>query len=393
MRPASALGEPTPTAALLWAACRPSVDRGAVADALARGPDLNVAAGLAVAQRIAPLVLRAVTEARRDAPTGAEVSWLAPLRADAARCRAQAALLLPALAHLALEPLGEAGFQPLVLKGAALRDRYEDPGLRPMDDVDVLLAAPEIPSALDVLDKNGWIRRHALDSHHHEVLLTHPDLPGLPLELHAGLATRRERSNRLSERDLLNRRTPRTIGGVDAFGLAPEDELVLLASHAAKPFHTFRRLLWSVDIAVVIRAQDSSGGIDWDAVAHLARRSASRTALAVALAHAARLGASSPDTLRRIPARGTRRAALEPLLSPDWPIVAGTVSRRAQLKYALIDDPRLWFALLGASIAGEGFTKSFGHAARTGSSIVGLWRRLRSSGQQLLEDPGHAVQP
>lgn len=369
------------------------MDRAGVAAALARGPDLSLAAGLAVSQRIAPLLLRAVTEATEDDATHSESGWLAPLLADAARCRAQAALVLPALAQLALKPLREAGLEPVVLKGAALRDRYEETGLRPMDDVDVLLPASATARALEVLSANGWTQQRSFDEHHYDAILTHPDVPGLPLELHAGLASRRGRSNRLSVDELLNRRVPRDVAGTAAFGLVAEDELVLLASHAAKPFHTFRRLLWSVDIAVVIQSQERSGGVDWDAVAQLAQRSAARSALAVALVHAARLGASSPDSLRRIPARGTRRSALEPLLSPEWPIIAGAVSRRAQLKYALVDDPRLWFELLRASVEGIGFIRSVAHAARTGRSAVGLWRRLRSSGQQLLEDSRHVVQP
>jgi hypothetical protein len=330
------------------------------------------------------LLLRALDDV--DAGEG---PWAPELRADAARCRAQAAIVLPTLAELGIRPLVDAGFEPVVMKGAALSARYPAPGLRPMDDVDVLLPAPQVGAAVATLEANGWARQAVPGRHHHEVVLTHRHVPGLPIEVHARFSTWHEQANHLSPRRLWARRQPREIAGVPAFVFAPEDELVALASHAAKPFHVFARLLWAVDVAVVI----ASGPLDWDRVRAVAKESSCRTALAVALTQAERLGAESPIELRTSPATGTRRTALEPVLSAEWPVQRRDFSTRDRLRYALVDDPALWVLLLGESIIEEGAVHSVSRAARTSRRFVHRWRALRRTGQQLAEEVGHAVEP
>jgi hypothetical protein len=63
------------------------------------------------------------------------------------------------------------------------------------------------------------------------------------------------------------------------------------------------------------------------------------------------------------------------------------------MRYALVDDPRLWALLLGESIVGDGIGHAATRAARTGRRIMRRWRLLRRSGQQLREDVGHIVEP
>ena len=67
------------------------------------------------------------------------------------------------------------------MKGAALAGRYPEPGLRPMDDVDILVPRPQHDSALRRLEAAGW-RRVDIPGRHHETVLTHAEVPGLPLE-------------------------------------------------------------------------------------------------------------------------------------------------------------------------------------------------------------------
>lgn len=386
---------PSPTAALLWAASRPQVDPNAVASALARGADVARAAELAVAQRLSPLLWRALTAASPypdPVPAGAATS-VATIRADAARCRAQAQLVLPALARHALEPLTDAGYEPVVMKGAAIADRYPEPGLRPMDDVDVLLPSPAHRGALDVLNEAGWTRQH-VPGRHYEVRLTHPAVPGLPLELHRSFATWSSRANRLSAPVLWRRRRPQNIGGVDAFGFAPEDELVALAAHAAKPFHVFGRLLWLTDIAVVVAAAEAAGTpIEWDEVRRVADEGRCRTATAVALTIAERLGAESPADLRRLPATGARLAALAPLLSTEWPLRDHDEGLRNRLRYALVDDRRLRATLLVESVVHPSPVTTTRRAVDTSRRLVRRWRQLRRSGDGGSEEVGHRVEP
>jgi hypothetical protein len=374
----------TATAGLLWAASRPELDRELVEAALLRGPDLPRAATLAIEQRVSPLVLRALDALEVDGP------WAADLRADAARCRAQAALVLPALAERGLRPLVRAGLAPVVMKGAALVDRYPKVGLRPMDDVDVLVADGAVEEAVQVLERAGWIRRPVPGAEHHEVVVTHPEVPGLPLEVHGSFATRRQMSNRLDAAELWGRRIACDVGGAEVARFCPEDEVVFVAAHAAKPFHVFMRLLWAVDVAVIVLAADREGApIDWHRVGVVCRSAACRTAVAVALTQAARLGARVPESLCTSPAAKTRRAALAPVLSAEWPEVPRDEGVRDRLRYALVDDPRLWVVLL----AEAGRLRSPGEVARTASRVVRRVRRLRHGGEEVAEEPGDGVEP
>ena len=341
------------TAAVLWAACRPEPDLVGVSAAAASGADLEATANAAIAQRVSPLLWRALRDAgvhTDDAP------WVGPLHADAQRCRAQALLLLPRFGAAALAPLRAAGFEPLVWKGAALADRYPEPGLRPMTDVDVLLPAAHHRRAVSVLTTVGWRVAKIPGGGHYETALVHSDLPGLPLELHRGLAMWRERSGGPTARDLLHRRRPTVVGGTPAFGLEPEDELLALAAHAGKPFHGFSRLIWITDLVVVADAARASGRpIDWDRVASEARHRRCVTVLAIALSQAARLGLESPDFVRTPPGATARRArVLAPLLSVEWPVAEPDDQERYRLRFALADRPGRRLALRVGALAADG---------------------------------------
>jgi hypothetical protein len=263
-----------------------------------------------------------------------------------------------------------------------------------MDDVDLLLPPEQHAGALRVLADAGWQRRTVAGRRHHEVVLTHDAVPGLPLELHRALSTWIRRANRLSADELWQQRQSITVGGAPAYGFAPEDELVTLAAHAGKPFHIFDRLIWVTDLAVVVAAADAAGQpLDWDRIAALTARARCGTAVGVALTLAARLGVESPRELRRLPAKGARLAALAPLLSPDWPVTRRDEGIRNRLRYALVDDARLRLALLAENVVGSGPADTARKAASTGVSLVRRWLQLRRSAQGRREQVGKAVEP
>ena len=70
-----------------------------------------------------------------------------------------------------------------------------------------------VDSALRVLQTRGWERRDR-PGPHHEIVLAHPDVPGLPIELHRAFATWSTRVSRLSARALWDGRQRQTVGGV-----------------------------------------------------------------------------------------------------------------------------------------------------------------------------------
>ena len=141
------------TATLLWEACRREPRADSVRRALAGGADIGWAVSAASEQRIGPLLWRALGAAGSLDALGPDATALGGM-ADAARM--EALLLLPRTVALAVRPLTDAGLEPVVFKGPAVAARYPDPGLRPMDDIDLLLPEADHRRALDALGNAGW---------------------------------------------------------------------------------------------------------------------------------------------------------------------------------------------------------------------------------------------
>jgi hypothetical protein len=362
------------TASLLWSACRPEPALEAVRAAVDAGADLERAANAALLQRASPLLWRALESSTVEIP---DAQWSRDLREDALRCRAQAQLLLPRFARAAIPPLVKAGLEPLVVKGAALAERYPEPGLRPMVDVDIVLPAAQHDAAVAALTAIGWEHVRGPGPTDHSSGLVHAGLPGLPLELHASLGTWRDRGCGPTSEELWRRRRPARYFGVDAFGLGPEDELGMLIAHAGKPDHRFGRILWMADLVVVA----ASRAIDWDRVAANAERGGYRTAVAIALTQAARLGLDAPAALRAPVARGVRGRALEPLFADDWPLT-GKAGREDLLRYVLVDRSSRRIALFVGDATRDGIVRAPGRLVAASRRAYGRWKRMRSLGSE-----------
>jgi hypothetical protein len=328
---------------LLWSAARPVPDLPAIRAAVALGADLEALAACALLNRVGPLCWRGL-QASGVADQVGEMG--AVLERETQLRRLQAQMVLPRALELILGPLQSAGLEPLVFKGPALVDRYPAAGLRPMDDIDVILPAHQHQVGLDALTNVGWTPILDRIGEHYDSFLVHRELPDLPVELHWELTAWRERANNLRADSLWEQRRPISIAGLPAYGLPPEQELVALAAHAGKPFHHFNRLVWSVDIVVVVQAAGSA--LDWDQVGALAKGFRCQTVLAVALRHARRLGADVPDELLRLRGGRTRRVALQPVLEDEWPFVLADEGTVHRLRFALSDSiPRQVELLVG----------------------------------------------
>ena len=324
----------SPTARLLWAASRVVADLDEVAAAIDDGADPELAAGGAAVNRVAPLVWRSVDAADRTAWLGSAGD---ALRREFELRRVQAEVLLPFALATAIEPLRAAGLEPVVFKGPSLAARYPAPGLRPMDDIDVLLRADQHDRACAALTHAGWTVCDR-PGNHYDTLLLHPRVPDLPLELHRGLESWVQRTTDLTVERLWEARVPVDLFGVATFGLPPEVEIVALAAHAGKPFHNFERLIWSVDLAVV--AADAGDRLDWERVGRVARDVGAATVVAVGLHHARRLGAAVPDELVTLPAGRFRTAAVAPLIEETFPLRQLDERSVHRLRYALRDRRR-----------------------------------------------------
>ena len=217
-----------------------------------------------------------------DVPPGFQI----PLQAAAARIAGNHRKML-GVTQTALEALGGAGVDAVILKGPALVERYyDDPMLRAYGDVDVLVRPGDFGRALAALraggytltDKNWSFLVRDLRG---QVHLTTDE--GAVVELHWHLVNglRQRRTLRMAPEEAWENVVAADLAGTRCYVLGYEDEIAHLALHAA--MHGCNRLVWLLDIAAAIIA----GEPDWDRVAARLARWRFRTGGGLVLALAA----------------------------------------------------------------------------------------------------------
>jgi hypothetical protein len=252
---------------------------------------------------------------------------------------------------LAIDALRAVGIDPLLFKGPTIAARYPEPGLRPMDDIDLLVPPEEADRAHAALAAAGW-KLIARPGEHYDAAFLHPEVPHLPVELHRALSSADEDGTRLTIERLWQARRPTTVLGVESLGLPPEEDLIAVAAHAAKPFHNFSRLVWAVDLAMLVHAEPD---LDWDRLLALARTVRCRTAVAMGLRMATRLGVGVPEAALEIRANRFQRRALAQVLDRTWPTVEPDLHLRDALQYAFWEDRRRRAAMRWTSITRSGW--------------------------------------
>ena len=208
------------------------------------------------------------------------------------------------------------GIPVALLKGSLLASGYyAEPGLRPMNDVDLLVRPADEPRMLDLLAELGY-RQHARGWKH--VVLSQPDGAG-PTVSYEGEHPDNPRSVELHTRvaeqywgiryDLTDEAwagsAPGTIRGAEAQVLGPAALLHHLLVHASSDAIARRiRLLHLHDIALVAARVDRAG---WDAIVRAAQSRREERFIVPALLLASRYFASIP---------ADRVAALRPGVPP-----------------------------------------------------------------------------
>ena len=318
------------TATLLWEACRREPRADSVRRTLAGGADIGWAVSAASEQRIGPLLWRALGAAGSIDALGPDG---AALRGMADASRMEALLLLPSAVALAVRPLTDAGLEPVVFKGPAVAARYPEPGLRPMDDIDLLLPRADHRRALDALGHAGWQVARPGGRDTNATVLTHREVPSFFLEVHYALEGASQRVTALDPGTLWAMRQPLECAGTSAFGLPPAEELVVLAAHAGGPHHRFQRLVWMADLAMIVGV---GAAVDWDRVCAVAGAAQCVTVVGAALEMARRAGLDAPAGLFPLPTEGRRGDAMRRLLSVTWPLTNLELPGW-QFRYALTD--------------------------------------------------------
>jgi hypothetical protein len=220
----------------------------------------------------------------------------------------------------AIAVLEATGIETLVTKGASLALlSYRDVGVRPMDDVDVLVPIERTSEAISVLSAAGWSPDKddpaGWTEVHHSLGFAGPsdgevDLHWFSLWQPA------------SDRELWAASVPLELAGASTRAPDPADQLLLACVHGTpwSPLPPFR---WIADAITVIRA--SGEQLDWDRFANEVERRQLTVASAAALAYLRdEFGAAVPvavlEGLRAAPASRHERAAFRAACRPDSPL-------------------------------------------------------------------------
>jgi hypothetical protein len=230
----------------------------------------------------------------------------------------------------ALQALNDAGIRTMLLKGAALAvAHYHDPGLRPMDDIDVLVPATDARRARDVLLADGWSAAAGAD-HPGTHAWSLVDDNGWSLDLH-----RWSLYHSASDDVFWASAVEIELLGVPTRALCPADQLLHVAAHGAR-WQTIPPVRWLADATTIQRS--SASGLDWDRVVAEATRRRLTVKLVDALEHlhdAVELAVPAEVLARLRAARKApfeawvHRATTRPVGNGNWLPVALDSYRRA----------------------------------------------------------------
>jgi hypothetical protein len=217
----------------------------------------------------------------------------------------------------AIAVLESGGIETLVTKGASLAVlSYGDVGVRPMDDVDVLVPLTRAAEAIEALTAAGWSPDHedplAWTQVHHSLGFAGPQ--GGNVDLHWFALWQPAR-----DEPLWRASVPMELAGVATRAPCPSDQLLLACVHGTpwSPLPPFR---WIADAATVIRS--AGAGLEWDRLVSEAARRHLTVATAAALAYLReefRLAVPPGvlEDLRAAPASRHERAAFRAACRPD----------------------------------------------------------------------------
>lgn len=191
--------------------------------------------------------------------------------------------------------LDDAGIRYVAFKGPALAiSVYEDLGLRPFTDLDLLVSASEVINAKDVLRKLAFTpvrnltrRREAALRRFDNALAfvnqrdTLVDLHWRFMPLHFSLS--------LDTEDLWSRLEHVKIGNHSVSTMSVEDLLTVLCCHGFT--HDWQKLIWICDIATLVNLRTS---FDWDYLLRKAKRLGVLRITMAGLAQSVAVGASLP---------------------------------------------------------------------------------------------------
>ena len=178
----------------------------------------------------------------------------------------------------------------VVLKGASLLNSvYTDIGLRPMEDIDLMVRPGDLIALQQILEKMGFEQDQLYPTTFKKGII-HVDLHTDFLSAHR--IRSRQGLTKIDLEEVWDRAVPFMEAEIPLFRLALYDNLIFLCFHLLK--HNFSRLIWFLDIKKTI--EQSNQDFDWLDFAAFSRKvSAERVMLYVILLTKHILGLRVPD--------------------------------------------------------------------------------------------------
>jgi hypothetical protein len=332
--------------------------------------DWEAALELAWGQGLAPLVYSGLSSTDLPVPDGVQ----AVLRAGYQGASVRTEVWVEPTLRRALEALGAAGLEPVVLKGCALAYlAYPEPAHRTLSDVDLLLPPDQLGRASDVLLGLGfWLDGADPQPTHH--LRPHHAPGGWPsVELHHHVLPEPNPyaidAAQLSARSLVER-----VAGVEARVLAPTDALLLACVHLSFA-HRYRwfplRNLTDI-LAITTRWTD---GLDWASFLETVRHARAAGAVYWPLRFAARwLRAPIPEhVLSGLAPPAAIRELMAAVAEPRYVMNDQVPMKRGR---GLLYSPLVELSLRGGCPPSE----QVGFMLRRGVAVLG--RQLAPSARQ-----------
>lgn len=157
---------------------------------------------------------------------------------------------------------------PLLLKGAALCYLlYQDPSLRPMRDMDILLSEDDVDKAQELLRRSGFTQSQSPippDHHHLPSLMKTVDGVAVCIELHRGLYPNCPPYYPEVDFDrLLNSARKIQVGEMEAFTFNDEEMLHYLYQHALHAPLTYERFKLINMCDIISFTEQNSLTLDW----------------------------------------------------------------------------------------------------------------------------------
>lgn len=164
---------------------------------------------------------------------------------------------------------------PLLLKGIPLvLNYYSDPGLRPMSDIDIMVAESDLPIAFNLLEENGWIAEKQLPDRPTPFWLQverechFKNQAGIEIDLHWNLALE---NNYVKDdnRGYFQRGRKVSVGAGRAIIPDATDLLYHVIIHGMR-WNVVHPLRWIPDVMVILKHDGDE--IDWNRIFSMAQR-------------------------------------------------------------------------------------------------------------------------